>query len=112
MSSEKQKKAEQNVLFNEIPNVRLLIFSSDFHDTAEKVCYNDENSLCKGGKCGGELDSALVSGTGTVSRRKAAAGAGRVRDGSGARAGDGFGGGGYAAAAERVPECVFVRCRV
>lgn len=50
MSSEKQKKAEQNVLFNEIPNVRLLIFSSDFHDTAEKVCYNEKNSLCKGGK--------------------------------------------------------------
>ena len=49
MSSEKQKKAEQNVLFNEIPNVRLLIFSSDFHDTAEKVCYNEKNSLCKGG---------------------------------------------------------------
>lgn len=49
MSSEKQKKAEQNVFFNEIPNVRLLIFSSDFHDTAEKVCYNEKNSLCKGG---------------------------------------------------------------
>jgi hypothetical protein len=37
MSSEKQKKAEQNVLFNEIPNVRLLIFSSDFHDKEEKL---------------------------------------------------------------------------
>ena len=40
MSSEKQKKAEQNVLFNEIPNVRLLIFSSDFHDTAENAVEN------------------------------------------------------------------------